>query len=43
MLSVLVTAVLASAAMLQPSAGEAGGVVQLVYHSDTRGYYLPCG
>ena len=35
-----VTAVCASLGML----GESGErVVQIVYESDTRGYYLPCG
>ncbi len=36
-------AVLAGAAVTGPPADEGGTTVQLIYHSDTRGYYLPCG
>ncbi len=40
---VLCAAVLAG--MSPPSSSEDVGMntIQLVYHSDTRGYYLPCG
>ncbi|UCH82701.1 MAG: hypothetical protein JSW50_09480 [Candidatus Latescibacterota bacterium] len=38
----VVSAALAAASPV-PSADEAGNTIQLVYHSDTRGYYLPCG
>jgi hypothetical protein len=34
---------LALAAADRGGAGQEGRAFQLVYHSDTRGYYRPCG
>lgn len=42
-LSLLVTAVMAGGFGAGSSTGDGDRVIQLVYHSDTRGYYLPCG
>lgn len=44
-ITIIVLCAVVLAGAYSPSSSDDAGLktVQLVYHSDTRGYYLPCG